>query len=239
MNKTLLIRHHTMGVAIFLGLCGFVSLASAQQSDRSPHYQGMIMENGEWKAPTLETAMRKLLDSDGPYTAAWAVAAVLNSTYKSYSSAKLDAFSVEIGRIFVEGEDWQRANAAQALRLAGRSDVIINVYESREPGSNTPPTSLLFNMLGGHEGKGLDYLRMVLSNSEKPEICNENPRSGIIYPEFKLCELQEGLWCKAGFELIGFPGGPTQDDWDKRCYVPLDPMGVGVANEGLQDRGGQ
>ncbi|MXZ17372.1 MAG: hypothetical protein F4Y81_03980 [Rhodothermaceae bacterium] len=239
MNKTLLIRHHTMGVAIFLGLCGFVSLASAQQSDRSPHYQGMIMENGEWKAPTLETAMRKLLDSDGPYTAAWAVAAVLNSTYKSYSSAELDAFAMEVGRIFVEGEDWPSIDAGEALVFADRYDVIINVYESRELGSNSPSTSVLFNMLGRSGEKGLDYLRMVLSNSEKPEICNENPRSGIIYPEFKLCELQEGLWCKAGFELIGFPGGPTQDDWDKRCYVPLDPMGVGVANEGLQDRGGQ
>ncbi|MDE2645426.1 MAG: hypothetical protein OXI05_06275 [Bacteroidota bacterium] len=239
MNKTLLIRHHTMGVAIFLGLCGFASLASAQQSDRSPHYQGMIMENGEWKAPTPETAMRKLLDSDGPYTAAWAVAAVLNSTYKSYSSAELDAFAMEVGRIFVEGEDWPSIDAGEALVFADRYDVIINVYESRELGSNSPSTSVLFNMLGRSGEKGLDYLRMVLSNSEKPEICNENPRSGIIYPEFKLCELQGGLWCEAGDELIGFPGGPTQDDWDKRCYVPLDPMGLGGVNEGLQDRGGQ
>ena len=197
------------------------------------------MENGEWKAPTPETAMRKLLDSDGPYTAAWAVAAVLNSTYKSYSSAELDAFAMEVGRIFVEGEDWPSIDAGEALVFADRYDVIINVYESRELGSNSPSTSVLFNMLGRSGEKGLDYLRMVLSNSEKPEICNENPRSGIIYPEFKLCELQGGLWCEAGDELIGFPGGPTQDDWDKRCYVPLDPMGLGGVNEGLQDRGGQ
>ncbi len=235
MSKIFVIHQRITGLVAFLILCGFVSLASAQQSDLSPHMQGMIMESGEWKVPTPETAMRMLLESDGSESTFWAVAAVLNQTHKSYSSAELDAFATEVGRIFVEGEDWQRINAADALRVAGRYDVIIEIYESREPGSNRPATGVLFNMLGGHEGHGLDYLRKVLSNSEKPEICNENPRSGIIYPELKFCELQEGLWCKAGFELIGFPGGPTQEDWDKRCYIPPDPFGIGV-NEGLHDR---
>ncbi len=192
------------------------------------------MENGEWKAPTPETAMRRLLDSEGPYTSARAVAAVLNQTYKSYSPAGLDAFATEVGRVFVDGEGWQAMNAGEALAMAGRYDVIIEIYESREPGSNSPSTVVLFNMLRRSGENGIDYLRAVLSNSEEPQICNENPRSGIIYPELKFCELQEGLWCKAGFELVGFPGGPTQDDWDKRCYIPPDPFGIGT-NEGIHD----
>ncbi|MXW13447.1 MAG: hypothetical protein F4120_10705 [Rhodothermaceae bacterium] len=150
---------------------------------------------------------------------------MLNQAYKSYSAAELDAFATEVGRIFVDGEPWQAMNAGEALVIADRYDIIIEIYESREPGSNSPSTSALFNMLGRSGENGLDYLRTVLSNSEKPEICNENPRSGIIYPELKFCELQGGLWCEAGSELIGFPGGPTQDDWDKRCYIPPDPFG--------------
>ena len=225
MCKIFFIHQRTTGLMVFLVLCGIASLASAQQSDWPPHMQGMIMENGEWKAPTPETAMRKLLDSDGSESTFWAVAAVLNQTHKSHSPAELDAFAREIGRIFVEGEDWQRINAAQALVIADRYGIIIEIYESREPGSNNPSTSVLFNMLGRSGENGLDYLRGVLSNSEKPEICNENPRSGIIYPELKFCELQGGLWCEAGSELIGFPGGPTQDDWDQRCYIPPDPFG--------------
>ncbi len=225
MSKIFVIHQRTTGLVVFLVLCGFASLAAAQQSDLSPHMQGMIMENGEWKAPTPESAMHRLLESDGSEPTFWAVAAVLNQTHKSYSSAELDAFATEVGRIFVEGDFWQSINAADALRVADRDDIIIEIYESREPGSNSPSTSALFNMLGGHEGNGLDYLRTVLSNSEEPQICNENPRSGIIYPELKFCELQRGLWCEAGSELIGFPGGPTQDDWDKRCYIPPDPFG--------------
>ena len=219
------IHQCTTGLVAFLILCGFSSLASAQQSDLPPHMQGMIMENGEWRAPTPETAMRRLLESDGSESTFWAVAAVLNQAHKSYSSAELDAFATEVGRIFVEGDFWQSINAADALRVADRDDIIIEIYESRDPGSNSPSTSALFNMLEGHEGNGLDYLRKVFSNSEKPEICNENPRSGIIYPDLKFCELQGGLWCEAGSELIGFPGGPTQENWDKRRYIPPDPFG--------------
>ncbi|MXZ18805.1 MAG: hypothetical protein F4069_11550 [Rhodothermaceae bacterium] len=81
MTKIFFIRQRTTGLVVFLILCGFASLASAQQSDLSPHYQGMIMESGEWKAPTPERAMRELLDSEGPYTSTWAVAAVLNQAY--------------------------------------------------------------------------------------------------------------------------------------------------------------
>ena len=238
MIKIFSTHQHTTGlVVIFLVLCGLAPLASAQQSDLPPHMQGMIMERGEWKAPTPETAMSKLLDADGSEETFWAVAAVLNQTYKSYSPTELDAFATEVGRIFVEGDDWPASDAAMALRIADRYDIIIEIYESREPGSNRPSTSGLFNMLRtGEEGR--DYLRKVLSNSEKPQICNENPRSGIIYPELKFCDLQEGLWCKAGFELIGYPGGPTWDDWDKRCYLPPNPLGTEVI-EGLYDRGGQ
>ena len=218
------IYRRTAGVIFFLFLCGFGKTGSAQESEL--WIQGMILENGVWKAPTPETAMRKLLDSEYPDIGTQAaVVAVLNETYNTYPSAVLDAFAMEVGRIFIEGTNWQRFHAQSALRIADRADVIIHIYESRDSYTDPPSIGVLFNMLSGDGGLGDAYLRQILLMNEKPPICNENPRIDK-YPVLKFCDGQESLWCKAAEELIGDPAGsPIQEDWDKRCYVSDDPFG--------------
>jgi len=190
-----------------------------EQEPVNPLHEGMILEQGMWVPPTPESALRALINSDG-YDTFWAVAAILNQSHKSYSPSELDAFADEVVRVFNEDPGWPSANAAEALGLGGRCDLIIDIYESNDQNPTRHSTSLLFNMLGRCANGGLDYLWHVFSTSEKPPVCNENPRGDFEVLDFNYCDLQRGTWCLAGFELIDLQGGPSQDDWDKRCYRP-------------------
>ena len=189
------------------------------QEPVNPLREGMILEHGQWVTPTPESALRALINSDG-YDTFRAVAAILNQSHKSYSPSELDAFADEVVRVFNGDPGWPSKNAAEAIVFSNRADLLINIYESTDQNPTRHPTSLLFNMLARCGKEGLDYLWHIFSISEKPPVCNENPRGDFEDRTFNYCDLQRGTWCLAGYELIGQPGGPSQDDWDKRCYRP-------------------
>jgi len=235
---------------IFL-LVGFIKVTIAQESKESEDYSiafenpNMLFKDGKWVIPTPETALDKLLNADGTekvFGESWEpLVAVLNQTFRQYSRTELDALAYEVGRIFVESPNfWQVVSASHALVSARRTDVIIDIYEHPSKWNhlrNISPRGI-FNMLmrtGTKEGE--DYVWKIFNESEKPAICSEDPHGGDWLqnlPNPSVCDLRS-LWCQAGSELIGRPGGPlNQEDWDKRCYEPMNPWGPDEGH-GLSD----
>ena len=181
--------------------------------------QGMILENGVLKAPTPESAMRKLMDSTdflGPETSLeieYALVAVLLQIFEPRSRAELDAFAAELGRIFAEERGWPGSYAGVALRAAGRSDVFIRIYESIEDYPRLDDPSAILNAVKG--SGGLDYVRQIFADSEKPPPCSSDPPP---LPDlnWNWCP-NVGPWCDAGGNLVGLPGGPTMEEWEALC----------------------
>jgi hypothetical protein len=189
-------------IFLLLALLSPVGL-DGQDRDRPPK-RGMVLESGEWKAPTPATALRAMEmlvveESTTSYLrdlrASDAVRAVLRQRYDTHSDTELDAFAGELVRLIREGNEVQVYAAYYALTDAalefdgapeegvpypGAVDAFIGLYESYEDRLGPEADRALH---GVAQTGGFDYIRNLFESSEQPPACQWPAQTAVEYPD--------------------------------------------------------
>ena len=176
-----------------------------QDRDRPPK-RGMVMEGGEWKAPTPATALRavemltvEMLQVEETATnhirASDAALAVLRQRYNTYTPAELGAFAGELVRLIREGNEAHVHTAYSILTRAaaeydgepergvaypGVVDALIGLYESYEDRLGREGDYALHAVF---QAGGVDYVRNLYESSEQPPECQWPSQAAVEYPD--------------------------------------------------------
>lgn len=206
-----------------------VPAGTGAQEKQKPPESGMVMEAGEWRAPTPATALRALLD-DADIGRRDAAIAVLRQRFGTFSTAELDAFADDLARVMRDGTDQQATEAHMALISASRAYVspergvpyagatraFVRLYESYDDSLARKADRALH---GVFVTGGVEYVRRLFEASEQPPPCQ--------YPhEVPEGEMPENpcpnvcTWCQAGGVLMKnrADGAPAEDLWTALCY---------------------
>lgn len=147
--------------------------------------RGMVMESGEWRAPTPTTALRALMEQSPSSTAEverqgnHAAVAVLRQSFEQRSAAELDAFAGELLQLMREGTWWQQTDARMVLLAAadahgdgvpyaGALDAFLRLYESFSDKASKGAKAALG---GAFDAGGVEQVRAVFEASEQPPAC--------------------------------------------------------------------
>ena len=201
----------------------------AQEKEKPPE-SGMVMEAGEWRAPTPATALRALLDdADGGVGRRDAAIAVLRQRFGTFSAAQLDAFADDLASVMRDGTEVQARDARRALAnaaatymgpehgvpYAGATRAFVKLYESYDDRLGPKADHALYGVM---ETGGVEYVRRLFEESEQPPPCQ--------YPhEVPEGEMPENpcpnvcTWCQAGGLLVvnRALGAPAEDLWTALC----------------------
>lgn len=176
-----------------------------QDRDRPPK-RGMVMEGGEWKAPTPATALRavEMLEVEmlkvqetatNHVRASDAAIAVLRQQYDTHSFAEPDAFAGELVRLIREGNEAQAHTAYSVLTgsslefdgapeegvpYPGAVNAFIGLYESYDDRLG-PEADLALH--GVAQTGGFDYIRHLFESSEQPPECQWPSQTAVEYPD--------------------------------------------------------
>ena len=201
--------------------------------------RGMIKDNGAWKNPTPETALRALMEGDVSERAygSYAALAVLRQRFDTRPAAELDAFADELARSVIEGTNEQSYSARGVLTLAsmdfgdgtpyaGAVDVLIRVYELLQGRDHRKVKSALFDVF---DAGGVDFVKNVFGSSDPPkEACK--PCGGTTMVDCKDVANQcpyESAWCDAGKLLaMNTDEGPAPEDVLPVCFGSIEEDGV-------------
>ena len=216
-----------------------------QDKDRPPK-RGMVLESGEWQAPTPATALRavEMLTVEESTTSYLrgldAARAVLRQQYYTHSDTELDAFASELVRVIREGNEAQvdaaystLTNAAlefddapeEGVPYLGALDAFIGLSESYEDRLGREADRALHAVA---QTGGFDYIRDLYESSEQPPECQWPAQRAIEYPDgewrFQTREELENpcpnvcLWCQAGALLVIYTDdGPDEELWSGLC----------------------
>lgn len=211
--------------------------AGAQERKRPPE-SGMVMEAGEWRAPTPATALSALLSDDDAgdgLIGKEAAVAVLRQRFGAFSPAELDAFADSLAGVMRHGTNVQAYVASGALAEAWRSDhwqdaerdvpyaganrVLIRLYESYADSlGNSLGDKADVALYGVMETGGVEYVRRLFEASGQPPPCqHRQQRGGVVVPENPCPNVC--TWCQAGDLLLmnGADGAPDEDLWKALC----------------------
>ncbi|WP_420441985.1 hypothetical protein [Candidatus Palauibacter sp.] len=176
-----------------------------QDKDRPPK-RGMVLESGEWQAPTPPSALRavemltvEMLDaSETASNHVWAgdaARAVLRQRYNTHSTAELDAFAADLIRLIREGNETQVHTAYSVLTRSalefddapeegvaypGAVDAFIGLYKSYEDRLGREADRALHAVA---QTGGFDYIRDLYESSEQPPECQWPAQRAIEYPD--------------------------------------------------------
>ena len=196
----------------------------AQEKERPPR-SGMVMEAGEWRAPTPATALRALLsDTEGD-----AAVAVLRQRFGTFSAAELDVFAEDLTNIMRDGTRVQVYQALVTLisaaetyedpergvPYAGATRALVKLYESYEDSLGDKADDALYGVM---ETGGVEYVRRLFEASEQPPPCQHPSQMlGLEMPENPCPNVC--TWCQAGWLLVmnRAPGAPAEDLWTALC----------------------
>ena len=195
--------------------------AGAQERAKRPPASGMVMEAGEWRAPTPATALRSLLRDDSRAAAV----AVLRQRLGPFSAAELDAFAADLADVIRNGTKPQATEARMALissaatyddhdvPYAGATRAFVRLYESYEDSLGHEADMALFGVM---QTGGVEYVRRLFEASEQPPPCQDRTFR-VEVPENPCPNVC--TWCQAGFELLqnGVDGAPDEDLWKALC----------------------
>ena len=199
----------------------------AQEKERPPE-KGMVMEAGEWRAPTPATALRALLSDTDGLVGRDAAVAVLRQQFGTFSVAQLDAFADDLLRVTRDGTRPQGHRAHMALihaaatmgpehgiPYAGATRAFVRLYESYDDRLGDEADRALHGVM---ETGGVEYVRRLFEASEQPPPC-QHPQlmRGREMPENPCPNVC--TWCQAGELLVwkGAAGAPDEDLWEALC----------------------
>ncbi len=207
-----------------------VPVGTGAQEKEKPPQSGMVMEAGEWLAPTPATALRALLSDPERSVGRDAVVAVLRQRFGTFSTAELNAFADDLAGIMRDGTRVQVYQARRALiqaaptwegierggvPYAGATRVFIELYESYEDSLGNKADEALYGVM---ETGGVEYVRRLFEASEQPPPCQHpQQRGGVVMPENPCPNVC--TWCQAGDLLVmnGVDGAPDEDLWKALC----------------------
>ncbi len=198
------------------------AVAAAQEA-KVQYKEGMVMENGTWRKPTPETALRDIMMPGG--MSMNAAVAVLRQTFDARSASELDAFADQLMRLAREGTEAQWVEATVALIIAakkdyeggtpyvGAVDAAIRFYESFEGRTSRQASRALRVVI---RAGGEDYVRKLFESSEPPtKPCLDSYPKLLpgeeLPPREAFCPYTSA-WCVAGKLLILNSNG-TPDDY--------------------------
>ena len=205
-------------------------VGTGAQEKQKPPESGMVMEAGEWRAPTPATALRTLLSDGAGLIGGEAATAVLRQRFGTFSAAELDAFADDLASVMRDGTGVQAYNAHMALIFAaatywppehgvpyaGATRAFVRLYESYDDSLARKADQALYGVM---ETGGVEYVRRLFEASEQPPPCQ--------YPhEVPEGEMPENpcpnvcTWCQAGGVLMmnRADGAPAEDLWTALCY---------------------
>lgn len=189
-----------------------------------PPERGLVLDEGEWRAPTPVTALRALVNREGQWPMAPAVA-LLRQTFEQRSDAELRVFTDELTRIMLEGSDEAAKEAELVLLTAANSEypedggtpytgaaaAFIQVYETH--GDRTSDEA--WNTLARISWTGgVDYIAQVFETAEVPPRCQPHATPEI--PGEDPCR-PRSVWCSAGLLLFDTVYAPNEEEYDSRC----------------------
>lgn len=205
-----------------------VPVATGAQEKEKPPERGMVMEAGEWRAPTPATALRALLSDSERSVGRHAAVAVLRQRFGAFSAAELDAFADDLAGIMRDGTPVQVFQARMTLIFAaqtyedpergvpyaGATRVFIKLYESYEDSLGNKADEALYGVM---ETGGVEYVRRLFEASEQPPPCQYPRQRGGVMPENPCPNVC--TWCQAGDLLVmnGADGAPDEDLWKALC----------------------
>lgn len=193
-------------------------------AQESPPERGMVLDEGEWQAPTPVTALRALVNREGHWPRAPAVA-LLRQTFEQRSDAELRMFRDELTRIMLEGSD-EAAREAELVLLAAASDeypeddgtpfmgaaaAFVRVYETHEDKTSDEAWNTLARI--SWTG-GVGYIAEVFETAEVPPRCLPHATPEI--PAEDPCR-PRSVWCSAGLLLFDTAYAPNEEEYDSRC----------------------
>ena len=218
-----------MNRIVLISVTLLVPAGIAAQEKEKPPESGMVMEAGEWRAPTPATALRALLRDPGGLIGWDAAEAVLRQRFDTFSAAELDAFADDLVGLMRDGTEVQAYVASTALILsaatymgpergvpyAGAARAFIGLYESYDDSLGQRANAALYGVM---ETGGVEYVRRLFEASEKPPPCQHPPQViGLEMPENPCPNVC--TWCQAGWLLVmnGADGAPDEDLWKALC----------------------
>ena len=225
-------RRREMKRIVLVTVAILFPVGTGAQEKQKPPESGMVMEAGEWRAPTPATALRALLDdADGLIGRRDAAIAVLRQRFGTFSAAELDAFADDLASVMRDGTDQQATDAHMALIFAaatywppergvpyaGATRAFVRLYESYDDSLGHKADGALYGVM---RTGGVEYVRRLFEASEQPPPCQyppqtlAGPRTVPENPCPNVC-----MWCQAGGALVmsEADGAPAEDLWTALC----------------------